>query len=444
MQPILTMTAGIVTVERENETVMANSAVCLSPATSPGISPAKDKRGPLSGLRVVEFGHYIAGPFAARLLADLGAEVIKVEPPDGGDPARGWGLAIDGRSLWWSVHARNKTCITLDVKTAEGRELARRLIAASDAVLENFRPGQMERWGLGPAEIEQINPRCILTRISGFGQTGPYRERAAFGVIGEAIGGIRHLTAFPKAVSDLPPVRTGVSLSDSLAGLYAVIGLLAAVYQRDVTGSGHGRRVDTALYEAVFSLMEGCLTEYGALNVVREPSGSTLPTNAPSNAYYCADGNWLCIAGNSDRIFGRLAALLGQPDLASDPRFVTNRQRVAHAGLLDTIIGGWVAGLTSQEAEAALEAAEIPASRIYTIADCAADPHFHARGMIRTVSDPVFGPVLHPGIVPRFDGDNGVIAWAGPSLGQHNAQVYGGLLGLSAVQIEALRQARVI
>ena len=353
-------------------------------------------------------------------------------------------MAVNDQSLWWSVHARNKKCITLDVKTAEGRALARRLIAESDAVLENFRPGQIERWGLGPAEIAQTNPRCILVRISGFGQSGPYRERAAFGVIGEAIGGIRYLTAFPEGVSDLPPARTGVSLSDSLAGLYAVIGLLAALYQRDIHGSARGCIVDAALYEAVFSLMEGCLTEYGAMGIVRQPSGSTLPTNAPSNAYRCADGSWLCIAGNSDRIFSRLAALIGRPELAGDLRFATNRQRVANAGLLDEAIGAWAAGVTSREAEAVLEGAEIPASRIYTIADCAADPHFKARGMIQTVADPVFGAVLHPGIVPRFDGEDAGIAWAGPVLGQHNDDVYGGLLGLSKAEIDALRRSKVI
>ncbi len=330
------------------------------------------------------------------------------------------------------------------MKTADGQALARRLIAASDAVLENFRPGQIEHWGIGPAEIAEINPRCVLVRISGFGQSGPYRERAAFGVIGEAIGGIRYLTAFPKGVSDLPPARTGVSLSDSLAGLYAVIGLLAALYQRGSGSLAKGQVVDAALYEAVFSLMEGCLTEYGATGIVRQPSGSTLPTNAPSNAYRCADGNWLCIAGNSDRIFARLAVVIGRPAMANDPRFITNRQRVANAGLLDEAIGAWAAGLNSQDAEAALERAEIPASRIYTIADCAADPHFKARGMIRTVSDPVFGPVLHPGIVPRFNGGDADIGWAGPLLGQHNDDVYGRLLGLSKAEIEALRQSKVI
>lgn len=401
--------------------------------------------GPLNGLRVIELGHFIAGPFAARLLADLGAEVIKIEPPGTGDPARGWGAAVDGASLWWSVHARNKKCVTLDLKHPRGQDLALRLIGKADAVLENFRPGQLERWGLSGDRLRAKNPRCILIRISGFGQTGPYRDRIAFGVIGEAIGGIRYLTAHPKNVSQLPPVRTGVSLADSVAAIYAVVGLLAALYRRETGGGGVGCDVDVALYEAIFSLLEGCLTEYGRLGRIREPTGATLPTTAPTNTYMCRDGAWICIAGNSDRIFSRLMRLIGREDLIEDPRFRTNRDRVANAVALDGIIGAWTAELPAPDVEAELEHAEVPASRIYTIKDCAEDAHFRARGMIQTVLDPQFGELLHPGIVPRFNTDSdGRIGWPGPTLGAHNDSIYGEIAGLSAAEIAELRQKSII
>lgn len=407
--------------------------------------PAGAVPGPLNGLRVIELGHFIAGPFATRLLADLGAEVIKIEPPQSGDPARGWGAAVDGASLWWSVHARNKKCVTLDLKHPRGRDLALRLIAKSDAVVENFRPGQLERWGLGGERLRAQNPRCILIRISGFGQTGPYRDRVAFGVIGEAIGGIRYLTAHPKKISQLPPVRTGVSLADSVAAIYAVIGLLAALYRRETGGERTGCEVDVALYEAIFSLLEGCLTEYGRLGRIREPTGATLPTTAPTNTYLCRDGTWVCIAGNSDRIFSRLMRLIGRGELAEDARFKTNHDRVANAAELDRIIGAWTAGLPARDVEAALEHAEVPASRIYTIKDCAEDPHFRARGMIQTVLDPQFGELLHPGIVPRFNADpGGHIGWPGPALGAHNERIYREIAGLDAAEITELSREGVI
>ncbi|MGL4242159.1 MAG: CaiB/BaiF CoA transferase family protein, partial [Beijerinckiaceae bacterium] len=317
---------------------------------------------PLAGLRVLEFGHFIAAPFATRIMADLGAEIIKIEPPGEGDPARGWGLAVDGQSIWWSVHARGKSSVTLDLKSPEGREIALRLIEKADAVVENFRPGQLERWGLGPDAIAARNPRCILVRISGYGQDGPYRDKVAFGVIGEAMGGIRHLTAYPPGESELPPVRTGVSLADSLAAIYAAFGLMAAVYERDVVGTGRGRVVDVALYEAIFSLLEGCLPEFGKLGVVRQPTGSTLPTNAPSNAYPTSDGKWIIVAGNSDRIFARLMALIGRGDLAADPRMATNWGRVDNAAELDAAIAAWSKARTAAEAQDVLAANEIPAT----------------------------------------------------------------------------------
>lgn len=407
---------------------------------------ADDSRSgrPLTGLRVLELGHFVAAPFAARLLADLGAEVIKVEPPGEGDPARGWGLAAEGQSIWWSVHGRGKTCITLDLKSPEGRDLALKLIEEVDAVIENYRPGQLERWGLGPDEIRDRNPRCILVRISGYGQDGPYRDKVAFGVIGEAMGGLRHLTGFPPGATDLPPVRTGISLADSLAAIYAVFGLMSAVYERDVAGTGRGRVVDVALYESVFSLLEGCLPEYGKLGVIRQPTGSTLPTNAPSNAYPCADGKWIIIAGNSDRIFVRLMQLIGRDDLGNDPRFRANWGRVAHAPELDSAIAAWTRTQTSDAAQQLMEDNQIPATRIYTIADCASDPQYLARGMVQTVQDQGLGPVLHPGVLPRFDGVAASLNRPGARLGQDTETVLAKLAGLNADAVAALRDKGVV
>ncbi len=278
-------------------------------------------KGPLRGLRVLELGHYIAGPFCTRILADLGAEVIKVEPP-GGDPVRGWGAKRDGHPVWFSIHGRNKLCVELDLKRE--RETALRLASRADALVENFRPGQLERLGLGPEALHAANPRLVLARISGYGQNGPYRDKPAFGAIGEAMGGIRHLTGHPAAASDLPPPRTGISIGDDLAGMYAAIGLLAAVYQRDVTGTGKGRIIDVSLVESVVSLMEGMLPEYALDGRVRQPAGAAIATAAPTNTYPTSDGRWLCIAGNSDPIFRRLMAAIGRPDLADDPRFADN------------------------------------------------------------------------------------------------------------------------
>lgn len=402
--------------------------------------------GPLNGLRVIELGHYIAGPFATRLLADLGAEVIKIEPPEG-DPARGWGNTVEGRSIWWSVHARNKKCVTLNVKAPTGRKILLDLVATADAVVENFRPGQLERWQLGPETLQAVRPDLSLIRISGFGQSGPYREKVAFGVIGEAMGGIRYLTGYPREESDLPPVRVGVSFGDSIAGLYGVIGLLASLFQRSRSDpSRQGACVDVALYEAVFSLMEGALPEYGRLGIIREPAGAAIPTAAPSSIYRCADGQWLCIAANSDRIFERLAHLIGRPTLVGDARFASNAARIAHRQLLDEMIGVWTVALPVADAEARLAEAEIPASRIYTIADCAADPHFRARDMILDTRDDHFGSLLHPGVVPKFSGSApaGGVGWAGPDLGAHNAEVFGEILGLSGTDRAQLSKEGII
>lgn len=403
--------------------------------------------GPLSGLRILELGHFIAAPFATRVLADLGADVIKVEPPGRGDPVRTWGMIPEGQSasLWWSVHGRNKRAITADLKKPDGIALVKRLVAEVDAVVENFKPGQLASWGLGPRDMEQINPEVVVVQISGYGQTGPGHNRAAFGVIGEAVGGLRHLTGFPPEVSDLPPVRTGISIGDSVAGLYGAIGLLAALFEKSRGRGRRGRRIDVALTESILSLLEGCLPEYGATGAVRQPTGSTLPTNAPSNAYPTADGRWFLIAANSNALFRRLCSAMGRPDLADDPRYADNPSRVKHAAELDAAISHWTTGLTLDEVAAKVEAADVPCSRIYDIADIAADSQFRERKMVRMVADPRLGDVLHPGIVPMMaGGPEGGIRWTGPDVGAHTDEVLSELLGLDAGEIERLKKDGVI
>ena len=344
------------------------------------------RTGPLVGLKVLEIGHYIAAPFCTRILADLGAEVIKVEPP-GGDPFRGWGASVDGHSVWFSVHGRNKLSVVLDLK--RDRDTLLRLAARADVLVENLRAGGLERLGLGPDALHAVNPRLVIARISGYGQDGPYRDKPAFGAIGEAMGGIRHLTAHPAGSSDLPPPRCGISISDDLAGLYAAIGLLSALWQRDATGTGRGRVVDVNLVDSVFSLMEGMLPEYAMDGRVRQPVGAAIETAAPTNTYPCADGKWLCIAGNSDLIFARLMAAIGRPELARDPRLRDQRATAARiARELDAAIAAWTRTLPAKEAEARLEAADVPCSRLYDIADCANDPHFRARGSVQEVDGP--------------------------------------------------------
>jgi formyl-CoA transferase len=405
--------------------------------------------GPLEGLRIVEFGHFIAAPFATRVLADMGAEVVKVEPPDG-DPVRSWGAQIDGRSLWWSVHGRNKRCVTLNLKAPEALEIALGLVARADAVVENFRPGLMEKFGLGPEELAAIRPGVIIVRISGFGQTGPRRLDPSFGMIGEAIGGIRHLTGHPPEVSDLPSVRTGVSLGDSVAGLYGAIGLLAALHEQRGQTPAPGapaRIVDVALTESVLSLLEGVLPEYGALGRVRGPNGARIPTAAPSSAYRCADGAWIVIGGNSQPLFEKLARLMGRPELPADPRFLDNPSRVKNVEALDSAIGDWTARRPAVEIIAELERAGIPASKIYTAADIVADAQYRARQAVRPVPDLVLEQeILHPAPVPRFAGagPREGIAWAGPAIGADNDRIYGDLLGLSPERLAALRESGTI
>ncbi|RIA37976.1 crotonobetainyl-CoA:carnitine CoA-transferase CaiB-like acyl-CoA transferase [Hephaestia caeni] len=398
----------------------------------------------LDGLRVIEIGHFIAAPFGARVLADLGADLIKVEPLDG-DPVRQWGEQPDGRSLWWSVHGRNKRCVTLDLKSAEGRALLLDLVEKSDALIENFRPGQLEKLGLGPDVLHARNPGLVIARVSGYGQNGPYRDRAAFGVIGEAMGGLRYLSNQPPGPDQPPPVRVGVSIGDSIAGLYAAFGIMAAVWQRDrAKGDGKARTLDVALTESMFSMMEGMLPEYGRLGKIKQPTGGGIATAAPTNAYPTADGEWVLIAGNSEPIFGRLATLIGMPDLPRDPRFAGNAARVANVVALDALIAGWTVRHDAAEAIELLKGADVPSSKIYTVADCATDPQYLERDMVREIEDPLLGPILHPGIVPYVPGDAASIRWTGPEIGAHNDEIYGELLGRSPEQLDALRAAGAI
>jgi formyl-CoA transferase len=382
---------------------------------------------PLTGLKILELGHYIAAPFATRLLADLGAEVVKVEPPEG-DPVRGWGSQVNGNAVWFSVHGRNKLSVTLDLKGAEGKAKVLALAKRADALVENFRPGYLERIGLGPEALHAANPGLIIARVSGYGQDGPYRDKPAFGAIGEAMGGLRHLTANP-GQTEFPPPRCGVSISDDLAGMYAAMALVSACWGRD-RGNHAGRVIDVDLVSSVFSLTEGMLPEYGLFGWVRQPAGAAIPTAAPTNTYPCADGRWLCVAGNSDLIFKRLMAAIGRPELAADPRFADNGMRCANVAELDAAIAAWTRARTAAEAEAILERAEVPCSRLYDMRDCAEDPHFRAREVVMQVEDPLIGPVLHPAAPFRLDGvaPREMVRWTGPAAGAHNDHVFNTLL----------------
>ena len=376
--------------------------------------------GPLAGLKVLELGQLIAGPFAAKTLADFGADVIKIEPPGTGDPLRQWRLLKDGTSVWWQVQARNKKSVALDLKDPAAQDIVRRLADESDVLVENFRPGALEGFGLDPALLMQRNPRLIVLRISGYGQTGPYRDKPGFGVVAEAMGGLRHLTAEPGRT----PVRVGVSIGDTLAGLHGVIGVLTALHERQ--RSGLGQVVDVALFEAVFNCMESLLPEYSAFGAVRQPAGSALPGIAPSNAYRCQDG-YALIAGNGDSIFKRLMATIGRLDLAADPGLASNTGRVARVQEIDEAIGAWAATRRVEQVVAALDAAAVPAGRIYTVADIAADPHYAARGMLDTVTLSDGTALAVPGIVPKLSRTPGRHRRAAPELGQDTEAVLGAL-----------------
>ena len=385
------------------------------------------KAGPLAGLKVVELGQLIAGPFATKTLADFGAEVIKIEPPGMGDPLRQWRLLHNGTSVWWQVQSRNKQSVVLDLRQADDRSIVHRLIDEADIVVENFKPGTMEGWGLSYEELSATNPGLLMLRISGYGQSGPYRDRPGFGVVAEAMGGLRHLTAEPGRV----PVRVGVSIGDTLASLHGVIGLLMALHHRTQTVSddapkGRGQVVDVALYEAVFNCMESLLPEYSAFGVVREPAGSSLPGIAPSNVYACRDGHVL-IAGNGDSIFRRLMTAIARADLAHDPQLAGNTGRVARVAEIDAAIGDFTANRSVAEVLEVLTAAQVPAGRIYTAKDIAEDPHYRARGMIERVTTADGLTLEVPGIVPRLSLTPGHITSAAPTLGEHTQAVLAAL-----------------
>jgi formyl-CoA transferase len=379
--------------------------------------------GPLTGVRVLELGSLIAGPFSGRILADFGADVLKIEPPGVGDPLRTWSFVTEHGSLWAMTQSRNKKSVSVDLRTAEGREIVRKLAIESQVVIENFRPGRMEEWGLGFDDLAKANPALVMVRISGFGQTGPYSHRPGFGNVAESMGGIRYITGWP----DRPPMRVGLSIGDSIAALYAVIGTLMAL--REAERTGHGQVVDVALSESVFSMLEAIVPEYGYDGRVRERTGNLLGGAAPTNMYPTGDSRWLAIGANGDGIFKRFTAAIGQPELADDPRFSTNQARRANVEALDALIAEWTSSRTLDEAMVALDAADVPAGPVYSVKDIAEDPQYQAREMLVDVPDPRLGSILMPGIVPKLSRTPGSIRWAGPDLGVDTAEVLRRLLG---------------
>ncbi|WP_035855052.1 CaiB/BaiF CoA transferase family protein [Cryptosporangium arvum] len=394
---------------------------------------------PLRDVRVVELGQLLAGPFCGQLLGDFGAEVIKVEDPAKGDPMRQWGREKPhGRSLWWPVVARNKKSVTANLRSPEGQDLLRRLVEQSDVLLENFRPGTLERWGLAPEKLWEINPKLVVTRVTGYGQTGPYAARAGFGSIGEAMGGIRYVTGSP----DQPPSRAGISLGDSLAAMHATLGTLVALHERD--NSGRGQVVDAAIYESVLGLMESLLPEWQQAGYQRERTGPVLPNVAPSNVYPTRDGDSVLIAANQDSVFGRLAAVMGQPELRENPRYATHGARGEYMDELDGLIAAWTARHDTEELLEALHDGGVPAGRIYKAMDMFDDPHFAARDAIVTVPDPNLGPVAMQNVFPKLSASPGTVRATGPELGQHNQEIYGGLLGLPDDEISRLSGAGII
>jgi len=392
----------------------------------------------LQGIKVVELGQLIAGPFAAKTLADFGARVIKIEPPKGGDPLRTWRRLKDGTSVWWDAQSRNKESVALDLRRPEAQAIVRELVREADVLIENFRPGTLEGWGLGWDALHALNPRLVMLRLSGFGQTGPRAGEPGFAAVAEAYAGLRHLNGEPGR----PPVRAGVSLGDTVAGLTGAFGVLMALYQRDARG-GQGQMIDLALYEAMFNLTESLLPEYDAFGDVRQPAGGALPGIAPSNAYPCGDGRFVLISGNGDSIFKRLMAAIGRADLADDPGLARNDGRAARAAELDATIGAWTAQRGQDEVLAAMAAAEVPASRIYSIADLAAEPHYAARGNLERIPALAGGTVAVPGIVPKLSATPGAVQQRAPRLGEHTDAVLREL-GHDEARIAALRAQGVI
>ncbi|XQE66220.1 CaiB/BaiF CoA transferase family protein [Pseudomonas sp. P3C3] len=393
---------------------------------------------PLAGLKVVELGTLIAGPFASRICAEFGAEVVKVESPDGGDPLRKWRKLYEGTSLWWFVQARNKRSITLNLKHEEGREVLKKLLAEADILIENFRPGVLEKLGLGWDVLHALNPKLVMVRLSGFGQSGPMKDQPGFGAVGESMGGLRYITGF----EDRPPVRTGISIGDSIAALWGVIGALMALRHREVNG-GQGQVVDVALYEAVFAMMESMVPEFDVFGFIRERTGNIMPGITPSSIHTCADGKHIQIGANGDAIFQRFMRAIDRHDLADAPDLADNAGRDARRDELYGVIDRWAASLPLSEVEAILVRAEVPASRIYSAEDMFADPQFLAREMFLSARLPDGKPFRMPGIVPKLSDTPGGVEWTGPQLGEHNAEVLGEL-GYSAEDIAALKAGGAI
>lgn len=410
----------------------------MSAPHAAGTAPDTEQPLPLAGVRVLELGTLIAGPYASALLAQFGAEVIKVESPEHGDPLRSWRKLHGGTSLWWYTQSRNKKSLTLDLKQAEAQSIVRELAGTADIVIENFRPGTLEKWGLGWEELHRLHPGLIMVRVSGFGQSGPYKDRPGFAAIAESMGGLRYLIGEPGRA----PVRTGVSLGDTLASLYGVIGAMMAMHHLKVNG-GSGQFIDVALYEAVFGVMESLIPEYSAQGFVRERSGATLPGIAPSNTYLCRDGLYVIIAGNADSIYRRLMQAIGRDDLADDPLLARNDGRVQFADMLDQAIGEWTAAHDLTHVLQVLEAAAVPCGRIYTAADIHADEHYRARDMIEAHSLPDGARVEFPGVVPKLSATPGRTRWLGPALGEHTAEVLRGL-GYDDAAQAGLRERGVI
>jgi formyl-CoA transferase len=402
------------------------------------MSVAAFKNGPLSDLRVLELGTLLAGPFCGQLLGDMGAEVIKIEPPGQGDPMRAWGRQAAGEpSLWWPVVARNKKAVTLDMRQAEGQALFKEMVKHTDFVLENFRPGTMEKWNCGWEELRKINPRLIMIRVSGYGQTGPYSHRAGFGAIGEAMGGMRYVVGDPST----PPSRMGISIGDELAATFACLGALSALHYREKTGEG--QVVDSALYEAVLNMMESLITEYDKTGYIRERTGAILPNVAPSNVYPTADGLVL-IAANQDTVFGRLCEAMGQPELAKDARYVNHQSRGANQKQLDGLVGHWTGGLPTKTVLDLMDKHGVPAGLIYRAPDMLEDPHFQAREAIVETDHPHFGKLKMQNVAPKLSVTPGGIRSPSPEMGQHNEEVYRGLLGVDAERFAALKAGKVI
>ena len=409
-----------------------NPSTAMDTSTDIPISPSA-----LKGVRVIEMGQLIAGPFAGKMLGEFGADVIKIEPPGAGDPLRNWRLIKDGTSVWWQVQSRNKRSIALDLRSSEGQDIARQLIERADVLIENFRPGTLEGWGLGYDELSKLNPGLVMLRISGYGQTGPYRDLPGFGAIGEAMGGLRHLTGEPGNV----PVRCGISIGDTLAALHGTIGILAALYHRKVNG-GRGQVIDVALNEAVFNVMESLIPEYSAFGAVREAAGSALPGIAPSNAYRCADG-FVLIAGNGDSIFKRLMQTVGRDDLGTDPGLSDNAGRVARVAELDQAIEAWTQSQSVREVLDTLGQARVPAGKVYTAKDIAEDPHYRARDMILRQTTRDGWELEVPGVVPKLLGTPGTVRSSAPKLGDDTDAVLNEL-GFEADDIAALRGRKVV